>query len=117
MRKFYSFVICTVLCAPGFAQALFNNKGADIYVTNGGFVIVKTNSLQNDQISGAGQINNQGTIIVEGSITNNANIVGSGDTIKLTGDWAFTQHNPLKTTINSTSPRDFLIFIVLQTYR
>ena len=87
MRKFYPFVICTLLCAPGFAQALFNNKGADIYVTNGGFVIVKTNSLLNDQISGAGQINNQGTIIVEGNITNNANIVGSGDTIKLTGDW------------------------------
>jgi gliding motility-associated-like protein len=87
MRKFYLLVSLIFTGGAVFSQALFNNNGANIYVTNGGFMIVKTNSLLNNSVTGVGQINNQGTIVVEGDITNNASIVGNGDTIKLTGDW------------------------------
>ena len=84
MRKFYPFIICIFIYSAGISQALFNNNGANIYVTNGGFMIVKTNSLQN---AASGNINNQGTIVVEGNVTNNANIIGNGDTIDVEGDW------------------------------
>ena len=88
MRKFCPLVIFLFVCGGIFAQAaLFNNNGANIYVTDGGFMIVKTNSLQNNAVAGAGQINNQGTIVVEGTVTNNAPIVASGDTIEVQGDW------------------------------
>ncbi|HWB64279.1 MAG TPA: gliding motility-associated C-terminal domain-containing protein [Chitinophagales bacterium] len=87
MKKFYPVALFLSLCAMAHAQALFNNNGADIYVTDGGFMIVKTNSLYNNVSSGAGQINNQGTIVVEGYVKNDASITGSGDTIRLQGDW------------------------------
>ena len=88
MRKFCPLVIFLFVYVGIFAQAaLFNNNGANIYVTDGGFMIVKTNSLQNNAVAGAGQINNQGTIVVEGTVTNNAPIVASGDTIEVQGDW------------------------------
>lgn len=81
-KSFYA--LCFVLIGGStFAQALFNNNGANIYVTDGGFMIVKTNSLANT----TGLIDNQGTITVEGNITNNATINGSGDTVRLFGDW------------------------------
>ncbi|MCS6819114.1 MAG: gliding motility-associated C-terminal domain-containing protein [Chitinophagales bacterium] len=65
------------------AQALFYNNGANMYVKNGGFMIVKTNSVQN----ASGLIANEGTVVVEGYVRNDATINGSGDTIRLTGDW------------------------------
>jgi len=83
--------------AAAWSQALFNNNGADVYVKDGGFVIVKTNSLYNKQIAGTGVLNNAGTIVVEGNITNDGSINASGDTIQLTGDWinnsAYTGNN------------------------
>lgn len=76
------FILC-VVSAPVFGQALFYNNGADMYVKDGGYMIVKTNSVQN----AVGLIDNSGTIEVEGFVQNDANINGSGDTIRLTGNW------------------------------
>jgi len=87
MKKIYSFLFLLASASATFAQALFNSNGADIYVKDGGFMIVKTNSLYNNQIAGAGVIDNAGTIVVEGNITNDGAINASGDTIRLTGDW------------------------------
>lgn len=87
MRKFHAFLAVYSLWCNVFAQALFNNNGADIYVKDGGFVIVKTNSLYNNQLGGVGVIDNAGTVVVEGSIINDGNISASGDTIRLSGDW------------------------------
>ncbi len=66
-----------------FTQALFYNNGADMYVKDGGFMIVKTNSMHN----ATGLIDNQGIIVVEGYVENDAQISGLGDTIRLFGDW------------------------------
>lgn len=87
MKKlcFLGFLTLTAVC--GFSQALFNNNGADIYVKDGGFMIVKTNSLYNNQVAGNGVLDNQGTIVVEGNVTNDGNINASGDTIRLSGNW------------------------------
>ncbi|MBL0309631.1 MAG: gliding motility-associated C-terminal domain-containing protein [Bacteroidetes bacterium] len=70
-----------------FAQSLVTNNGANIYVKDGGFIIVKTGSVSNNTVGGQGLIDNLGTITVEGSVTNSATINGSGDTIRLFGDW------------------------------
>lgn len=86
MRKIYMLLTASFFTTAAFAQ-LFNNNGADIYVTDGGFMIVKTNSLANNLVGGNGVINNLGTIVVEGDITNNGNVVASGDTIRLNGNW------------------------------
>lgn len=87
MKKIYaSFLLC-MLGSAAFSQALFNNNGADIYVKDGAFMIIKTNSLANNQTGGAGIIDNAGTIVVEGSVTNNGAINAAGDTIQLSGDW------------------------------
>lgn len=86
MRKIYALLTASLFTTAIYAQ-LFNNNGADIYVTDGGFMIVKTNSLTNNLSGGNGVINNQGTIVVEGNITNNGNVVASGDTIRLNGNW------------------------------
>ena len=98
MRKLYPFAILIFVSIGLYPQAaLFKNNGADIYVKDGGFMIVKTNSLLNEQISGTGTIHNDGTIVVEGNITNDATILGNGDTIELQGDWinnnAYTGNN------------------------
>ncbi len=87
MKKAYAVVLFSLFLSPAFAQALFNNNGADIYVKDGAFMIVKTNSLYNNQLAGVGVLDNQGTIVVEGNITNDGNINASGDTIRLSGDW------------------------------
>lgn len=87
MREIYSFLFSLLFINAAFSQALFNNNGADIYVKDGGFMIVKTNSLYNNQIAGAGFIDNAGTVVVEGNITNDGNITASSDTIRLSGDW------------------------------
>ena len=87
MRKLYAFLTMYSLWCNVFAQALLNNNGADIYVKDGGFVIVKTNSLYNNQLIGAGVIDNAGTIVIEGNITNDGNINATGDTIRLSGNW------------------------------
>jgi gliding motility-associated-like protein len=71
------------LSLPVFGQVLFYNNGANMYVKDGGFMIVKTNSIQN----AVGLIENQGVIVVEGFVQNDATINGSGDTIRLSGDW------------------------------
>lgn len=83
MRKNLLFVASFITSLGGMSQALFNNNGADMYVKDGGFMIVKTNSIQNT----SGLIDNQGTIVVEGFVQNDATISGLGDTIRLTGDW------------------------------
>ncbi|MFN8287576.1 MAG: gliding motility-associated C-terminal domain-containing protein [Chitinophagales bacterium] len=87
MKKLYAFAFLTGTALSAFSQALFNNNGADIYVKDGGFMIVKTNSLYNTQVAGSGIIDNQGTIVVEGNVTNDGNINAAGDTIRLSGDW------------------------------
>ena len=87
MKKIYSSLFVSLFAASVFAQALFNNNGADIYVKDGGFMIVKTNSLYNNQVAGAGVLDNAGTIVVEGNVTNDGAINATGDTIRLTGDW------------------------------
>jgi len=84
MNKFFAFLIlCGAYCSA-FSQALVNNNGASIYVMDGASVIVKTNSLHN--LAG-GVLNNQGTITVEGDVTNDATINGNGDTIRVYMDW------------------------------
>ena len=87
MKKIYASLFVSLFVTSAYTQALFNNNGADIYVKDGGFVIVKTNSLYNNQVGGAGVIDNSGTIVVEGNITNDGAINATGDTIRLTGDW------------------------------
>jgi len=87
MKKIYLTLFISFIVSGTYAQALFNNNGADIYVKDGGLVVVKTNSLYNNQIAGAGVIDNAGTIIVEGNVTNDGSINAAGDTIRLTGDW------------------------------
>ena len=88
MRKIYPLVFFIFLFGSLFSQtALFNNNGASIYVKDGGFMIVKTNSLHNNVVAGNGLLDNQGTIVVEGYVKNDATINGNGDTIKVLGDW------------------------------
>ncbi len=87
MRKFYAFMPVYSLWCSLFAQALFNNNGANIYIRDGGFLIVKTNSLYNNQVNGSGTIDNSGTLVVEGNVTNDGAINASGDTISLSGNW------------------------------
>ncbi len=87
MKAVYSFLFLLAFASTTFSQALFNNNGADIYVKDGGFMIVKTNSLHNNEIAGTGVIDNAGTIVVEGNITNDGSINAAGDTIRLSGDW------------------------------
>src|ERR1700679_3607240 len=87
MNKIFALIIfCCAYCSA-FSQALFNINGASIYVTDGGYMIVKTNSLYNNVNAGQGVLNNQGTIVVEGFVKNDATITGSGDTIRVFGDW------------------------------
>lgn len=89
MKKLYwSGILCCFLQA-GFAQAIFNNNGADIHVTNGGYMIVKSGSsgLPGSLYNTLGSIDNQGTIVVEQDLKNDASITGLGDTIKVQGDW------------------------------
>jgi hypothetical protein len=83
MVKNLLIVLSFLMCSAAMSQALVYNNGADVYVKNGGFMIVKTNSVQN----AAGLIDNQGTVVVEGFVQNDATISGLGDTIRLTGDW------------------------------
>jgi gliding motility-associated-like protein len=85
MKKVYTLVTGLLFTTAAFSQALFNNNGAAIYVTDGAFMIVKTNSLSNTGVTGL--INNMGTIVVEGDINNSAQITASGDTIRLSGNW------------------------------
>lgn len=84
MHKLYLLILFTGFTTFVTAQALFNNNGADIYVKDGGFMIIKTNSLFN---SGTGAIDNNGTVVVEGNVTNDGNITATGDTIRLSGNW------------------------------
>ncbi len=88
MKRFFSFLLLIPLVANLSAQtALFNNNGADIYVKDGAFMIVKTNSLYNNTSGGAGVFDNAGTVVVEGYVKNDGVINASGDTIRLSGDW------------------------------
>ena len=87
MKKIYSVFLLLISANAVFSQALFNNNGADIYVKDGGFMIVKANSLYNNQIAGAGFIDNQGTVVVEGNIANDGTIAANDDTIRVSGDW------------------------------
>jgi gliding motility-associated-like protein len=88
MRKISSFLLFSGFTSALVAQtALFNNNGADIYVKDGAFMIVKTNSIYNNIVNGAGVFDNAGTVVVEGFVKNDGVINGNGDTIRLTGDW------------------------------
>lgn len=87
MRFFFSSVFFLVFSVSLNAQALFNNNGAAIYVKDGAFMIVKTNSVYNNTSGGSGVFDNAGTVVVEGYIQNDGIIHGSGDTIRLTGNW------------------------------
>lgn len=55
------------------AQDLFNNNGAQITVTSGGVMIVRTNSLHNI----SGNFDNAGTVTIEGNVTNDGNLTGN----------------------------------------
>ncbi len=98
MRKIYSFLFSIAVVSLASGQALFNNNGADIYVKDGGLVIVKTGSLYNNQIAGVGVLNNSGTVIVEGNVINDGTITAAGDTVRLSGDWI---NNSVYTSANS----------------
>jgi gliding motility-associated-like protein len=94
MRKFVPLSLFIFICSALFSQtALFNNKGAGIYVQNGGYMIVTQNTnggssgVYNALGSGSGQITNQGTIVIQGPLQNDAPITGNGDTIEVAGDW------------------------------
>lgn len=84
MKKFAALVVLFISAHLLFAQqALVNNNGAPIHVKDGAFVIVKTASVDNK----SGNLNNDGTIVVEGYMQNEGSITGNGDTIRLFGDW------------------------------
>lgn len=87
-------LLISLLADPLFCQSLFNNNGADIFVKDGAFMIVKTNSLANN----VGMVSNEGTIVVEGSVFNGGNITATGDTIRLMGNW---ENNSAYTGANS----------------
>ncbi|HRG90366.1 MAG TPA: hypothetical protein PLW44_15185, partial [Chitinophagales bacterium] len=87
MKKLYFLLLGFSIAGSAAAQALFNNNGADIYVKDGALMVVKTNSLYNTQTGGAGIIDNAGTLIVEGDITNDGAINAATDTIRLNGNW------------------------------
>lgn len=87
MRLFFSSIFFLLFSILLNAQALFNNNGADIYVKDGAFMIVKTNSVYNNTSGGSGIFDNAGTLVVEGYVQNDGIINGSGDTIRLSGDW------------------------------
>lgn len=82
IKHIFNFALA-VLSIPMFGQALFYNNGAEMYVKDGGFMIVKTNSVHN----ASGLINNEGIIEIEGFLQNDDDISGSSDTIRLTKDW------------------------------
>ncbi|MFN8278410.1 MAG: gliding motility-associated C-terminal domain-containing protein [Chitinophagales bacterium] len=67
--------------------ALFNNRGADMYVMPGAYMIVKADSLHNH----TGSIQNAGDIVVEGNIYNDATLTGGSSTptglYQIHGDW------------------------------
>ncbi len=83
MKKILYITIGLLAAQASHAQALFYNNGADVHVSDGAFMIVKTGSVQN----AAGTITTNGTVVVEGNVQNDATITASGDTIRLTGDW------------------------------
>jgi gliding motility-associated-like protein len=87
MKKLYLFGFIAMAAQGVSAQALFNNNGADVYVKDGAFMIIKTNSLYNNTAGGTGVLDNAGTVVVEGYVENDGVINASGDTIRLTGDW------------------------------
>lgn len=70
-----------------FSQALVVNRGADVFIKPGGFVIVKTNSIHNQ----TGQIENAGEFVIEGDVLNDANLLGGSTTptgfYRVQGDW------------------------------
>ncbi len=72
--------------APAFAQALFYNNGAQMFMNPGSVMIVKNASVDNN----TGRIDNAGNLIVEGDFTNsdlatgNANSTGIYD---IYGNW------------------------------
>lgn len=87
MKKFaYSFVLL-FFGIGAFGQAFVHNNGAGIYLTGGALMIIQNDSLINDLNGTSGLISNQGLLIVEGDIHNDAVIAGKNDSIKLTGDW------------------------------
>jgi len=68
------------------AQSLVNNQGARILIQEGATVIVRTNSIDNNQ----GEIHNGGTLIVEGTYENDDLSTGNGTTTgvyEVEGDW------------------------------
>ena len=94
MRKLAPLSIFIFICSALFSQqALVYNLGQSIYVKDGAFMIVTqntngpTNGVQNSLGSGSGKIDNQGTIVVQGFLKNDAVINGTGDTIEVGGDW------------------------------
>jgi hypothetical protein len=89
MKKLYAFACALLYINATFAQALFNNNGGNIHVTNGGFMIVKTGAsgLPGSMYNTLGTFDNQGTVVIEKDLKNDATITGSGDTIRVQGDW------------------------------
>ncbi|NNC94615.1 MAG: T9SS type B sorting domain-containing protein [Chitinophagales bacterium] len=78
--------IVSLFIVSALQAQLFYNGGAQITLTNGAVMIVKTGDLLNDN----GVIDNAGAITVEGSITNNDTLTGgntAGGMFILDGDW------------------------------
>lgn len=87
MKKLYLLTLTFLTFGSSWGQALVNNLGADVYITQGAFVIVKTSSVRNLQ----GSIENAGQFVIEGDIQNDANLLGGSNTAtgyyKVQGDW------------------------------
>lgn len=97
MRKLAPLSLFIFIAGAVFSQApLFYNKGADIYVKNGAFMIATQAQGPNGlsgfynepgQGSTSGAIINEGTIVVQTFLKNDDSIIGNGDTIEVAGDW------------------------------
>ena len=87
MKKIFTIAIAAGCFATSNGQALVNNLGANVHITPGAFVIVKTNSIHNLQ----GTIENGGEFVIEGNVTNDADLTGSPSSptgyYRVEGDW------------------------------
>jgi gliding motility-associated-like protein len=90
MKLYLCFITSCVLSLSAWSQstALFNNKGASIFMTPGSYMIVNNDSLYNH----SGLIQNAGDLRVVGSIFNDDSLTGGGAAVTtglydVGGDW------------------------------
>jgi gliding motility-associated-like protein len=87
MKQLFTSLFTIVAIVNALGQALLNNAGSNIYLLPGAFMIVKTNSVHNQN----GTIENGGQLVIEGNILNDANLIGSTSSptgfYRVQGDW------------------------------